>query len=70
MGRGKDKVILGSDIKNMSPAERVGLGAILSNQGRVGRVRINGTAVVRSASDGNARYEDPALAGTFNEDKL
>ena len=62
MGRGKDKRILGSDIPNMSRREL--------NNALVKAVRITGTAVVRSRSSGNARYEDPSQAGRYNEDKL
>lgn len=71
MGRGKDKTINLNDVRNMDERERASLGNLLSgNVGRVGKVRINGTAVVRKASNGNARYENPALAGTYNEDSL
>lgn len=65
MGRGRDKVILGSDIKNMSPAES----SALMGAARVGRVKITGTAVVRGA-DGNARYDDPKRAGQYGEDRV
>lgn len=66
MGRGRDKTISADDIKNMSPAETNGL----MNLAKMGKVKIRGTAVVRSAKSGNAQYQDPALAGTYNEDKL
>lgn len=65
MGRGKDKTIAGTDIQNMSPAERNGLG----NMARMGKVKITGAAVVRG-SDGNAKYGDKSKAGTYGEDKL
>lgn len=65
MGRGKDKRIDGRDIANMSPQERAGLGAAI----RMGRAKVSGTAVVRDAR-GNAKYDNPALAGRYNEDKL
>ncbi len=66
MARGKEKTIKADDIKNMSPDESRGL----MNLVKTGKVRIKGTAVVRSADSGNARYENPDLAGTYNEDKL
>jgi hypothetical protein len=66
MARGKDKTINADDIKNMSPDESRGL----ANLVRTGKVKIKGTAVVRSADTGNARYEKPDLAGTYNEDEL
>jgi hypothetical protein len=50
----------------MSPDESRGL----ANLVRTGKVKIKGTAVVRSADTGNARYEKPDLAGTYNEDEL
>ena len=66
MGRGRDKTISADDIKNMSPSDSRGL----ANLVKMGKVKIRGTAVVRSAASGNAQYQDPALAGTYNEDKL
>lgn len=66
MARGKDKTIELGDIKNMSPGESRAVMNLVST----GKVRIKGTAVVRSAATGNARYENPDLAGTYNEDKL
>jgi hypothetical protein len=66
MARGKDKTIALDDIKNMSPGDSRGL----VNLVRMGKVKVKGTAVVRSADSGNARYENPDLAGTYNEDKL
>ncbi len=66
MARGKDKKIELGDIKNMSPGETNGL----MNLVRMGKVKVKGTAVVRSADTGDARYEKPDLAGTYNEDKL
>jgi hypothetical protein len=66
MGRGRDKRIELDDIKTMSPQETSGL----LNAVRMGKVKVTGTAVVRKASSGNARYEDRKLAGTYNEDKL
>jgi Holliday junction resolvase len=66
MARGKDKTIELGDIKNMSHDERGGL----FNLVKMGKVKVKGTAVVRSADSGNARYEKPDLAGTYNEDKL
>lgn len=65
MGRGKDKVILGTDIPNMSPGERAQLGNLAST----GRVRVTGTSVVRG-KDGNAKYEDQRRAGRYGEDNL
>jgi len=61
MGKGRDKVILGSDLPNMSPGE--------VNAAFVRAVRVTGTAVVRG-KDGNAKYADRRQAGQFNEDKL
>lgn len=66
MGRGRDKTINVGDIKNMSPDDSRGL----ANLVRMGKVKVKGTAVVRSAKSGNAQYEDPALAGTYNEDAI
>ena len=66
MGRGRDKTINVYDIKNISPDDSRGL----ANLAKMGKVKIRGTAVVRSAKSGNAQYQDPALAGTYNEDKL
>lgn len=66
MGRGRDKSISLDDIRSMSPQESGGL----ANLVKMGRVKIKGTAVVRSADSGNARYEKPELAGTYNEDTL
>lgn len=66
MARGKEKTINVDDIKTMSPDESRGL----MNLVKTGKVKIKGTAVVRSADSGNARYENPDLAGTYNEDKL
>lgn len=63
MGRGKDKVILGSDIPNMSPEERAGLG----NLAIMGRVKPRGTAAVRDRK-GNTRYDDESQKGNYNED--
>ncbi len=65
MGRGRDKIILGSDIKNMSPRESSALMAAA----RIGRVKVTGTAVVRGA-DGNARYDNPDRAGQYGEDRV
>lgn len=65
MARGKDKVILGSDLQNMSPQERAGLG----NLAIMGKAKITGAAVVRG-KDGNAKYTDPSRAGKYHEDKL
>jgi len=58
MGRGRDKIILGSDFKNMSPGE--------ANAAIAKAVRISGTAVVRG-KDGNARYDEPKRAGQYGE---
>ena len=66
MGRGRDKTISADDIKNMSPNDSRGL----ANLVKMGKLKIRGTAVVRSAQSGNARYQNPALAGSYNEDKL
>lgn len=65
MGRGRDKTIQGSDIPNMSPQERVALGNVL----RMPNVRVKGSAVVRGR-DGNAKYENPKLAGQYGEDNV
>ena len=65
MGRGRDKTINERDLQNMSPQER---GAVF-NMAKMGRVRVNGTSVVRG-KDGNVRYTDPKKAGRYNEDKL
>lgn len=61
MGRGRDKVIKGSDLRNMSPGE--------VNKAFMGAIRITGTAVVRDAK-GNVKYDDKRRAGSYNEDKL
>jgi len=66
MARGKDKTVELGDVKNMSPGEQSGL----MNLVKTGKVKIKGTAVVRDADTGNARYEKPDLAGTYNEDEL
>lgn len=66
MARGKEKTIKLDDIKSMSPGESRGL----MNLVKTGKVKIKGTAVVRSADSGNVRYEKSDLAGTYNEDKL
>ncbi len=66
MARGKDKRIELGDVKNMSPGEQSGL----MNLVKMGKVKVKGTAVVRSADSGNARYENPDLAGTYNEGEL
>ena len=65
MGRGRDKTIDGKDIASMSPSERAALG----NLAIMGRVEVKGSAVVRG-KDGNAKYDDPSKAGTYNEDNL
>jgi hypothetical protein len=65
MGRGRDKTINADDIKNMSPGEVSGV----MNLAKMGKVKIRGTAVVRSKS-GNVQYQDPAFAGSYNEGKL
>lgn len=36
---------------------------------KMGRAKVSGTAVVRGR-DGNVKYDNPALAGRYNEDKL
>lgn len=64
-GRGRDKRIQGSDLPNMSPQERAGV----VNLVKMGRAKVSGTAVVRDR-DGNVKYDNPALAGRYNEDKL
>jgi len=66
MARGKDKTIELGDIANMSPGES----RAVMNLVTTGKVKIKGTAVVRSADSGNVRYENRDLAGTYNEDKL
>lgn len=66
MGRGKGKTISGSDIINMSPQERAGLG----NLALMGRVKAKGTALVRSRNTGNAIYDDPRSAGKYGEDNV
>lgn len=75
MGRGRDKTISARDIMDMSPGERVGLANILRTTARTGNgnvppFRVKGTAVVRDATTGNARYTDRRQAGRFNEDKI
>ncbi len=65
MGRGKDKIIHGSDIPNMSPDERRALGNIAS----MGKAKVRGAALVRDKQSGNARYEDKSQAGNYGEDK-
>lgn len=62
MGRGKDKKILGSDLKNMSPSE--------VNQAFMAATRVTGTAVVRKKDTGEVVYSDTAKKGSYNEDKL
>jgi hypothetical protein len=49
----------------MSHAELNAIG----NLAKMGKIKGHGTAVVRDAS-GNAKYDDPKLAGTYNEDRL
>ncbi len=68
MGRGKDKVIKGTDLPNMSPKERAGVDAIIRNRGIMPKVRVRGTAVVRGHGGGNVRYGEGAIPGTYNED--
>jgi hypothetical protein len=70
MGRGKDKVILGSDLKNMSPAEVAGVHGLIANRGVVSKVRVRGAAVVRSHGGGEVRYGAGATPGKYHEDKL
>lgn len=64
MGRGKDKVIKGSDIPNMSPQERASLG----NAASMGKVKVRGKALVRDGKTGNAKYGDKSQAGNYGED--
>lgn len=66
MGRGRDKSISIDDVRNMSPGESQGL----ANLVKMGKVKIHGTAVVRSRDTGDVQYQDPAFAGSYNEDKL
>ena len=70
MGRGKDKKILGSDLKNMSPAEIQGVHGIIKNRGILPRFKVEGAAVVRSNGGGEVRYGTGATPGKYNEDKL
>lgn len=62
MGRGKDKVVKGSDIPNMSRNE---LNNVLMRANR-----ISGTACVRKAGSGEVVYSKHARKGRFNEDSL
>lgn len=66
MGRGKDKIIQGSDLKNMSPQERTAV----ANMASAGQVKVQGSAVVRCKKTGNVRYQNESLKGTYNEDSL
>jgi hypothetical protein len=70
MGRGKDKTIKGTDLKNMSPQEIQGVHGIIKNRGILPNVRVRGTAVVRSHGGVSTRYGDGAEPGKYNEDKL
>lgn len=70
MGRGKDKKILGSDLKNMSPAEQSAVNTLIRNRGIVPSIRVRGAAVVRSNGGGEVRYGDGATPGKYNEEKL
>lgn len=63
MGRGKDKTIKGSDLPNMSPAERAQLGNLAST----GRAKLKGAALVRDKKSGNAKYGDGAQPGSYGE---
>lgn len=66
MPKSKDTLTVhGRDIPNMSPGERQALG----NMARMGKLKFEGTAVVRDAN-GNARYDDPSRKGQYHEDKL
>ncbi len=66
MARGKDKTVELGDIKNMSPGEQTAL----FNAARMGRVKIEGTAVVRTADSGNVKYADPQQAGNYGEENV
>lgn len=70
MGRGRDKRIESGDLKNMSPEEQGAVNQIIRNRGLLPNVRVEGTAVVRSHEDGNARYGEGSEPGKYNEDKL
>lgn len=70
MGRGKDKTILHSDLKNMSPEEQSSVNSLIKNRGIVPGIRVHGTAVVRSHGGHEVRYGDGATPGKYNEDKL
>ena len=65
MGRGRDMIVLSSDIPNMSPRES----SMLMAAANLGRVKVSGSAVVRGA-DGNARYDEPKRAGQYGEDHV
>jgi len=65
MGRGRDKTIQMGDFKNMSPRESSAVAAAV----KLGRLKVRGTAVVRDES-GNARYDDPKMAGQYGEDNV
>lgn len=69
-GRGKDKVILGTDLKNMSPGEISSVNKLIRNRGVVPGIRVRGAAVVRSHGGGEVRYGEGATPGKYNEDKL
>ena len=68
MGRGRDKVILGSDLKNMSPLEQGAVNRLIANRGVLPNVRVRGTAAVRSHENGSTRYGDGSTPGNYNED--
>ena len=77
MGRGRDKAIKSSDFPNMSPAEQSAVNNLLKyrnarpqGKGILPRVRVRGTAVVRSHEDGKVRYGDGATPGAYKEDKI
>ena len=72
MGRGRDKIIKGSDLANMSPAEQSAVNNLLKNRnnGNMPRMTAHGTAVVRSPDGAKVRYGKGATPGNYGEDQL
>jgi hypothetical protein len=70
MGRGKDKIIKSSDFQNMSPTDQQAVNNIIRNRGILGKVRVEGAAVVRTHGGGKVRYGEGATPGKYHEDKL
>ncbi len=52
----------------MSPEEQSAVNNLIKNRGILGKIRVRGTAVVRSHEDGSTRYGEGATPGKYNED--